>query len=72
MRNCCYVNSLLRALFSLEDFCFDLETSLVNFRAPLPILFYLFVKLMRISDDDDEEELVDDLHWYMLFIVKTP
>jgi hypothetical protein len=28
--------------------------------------------LMRVSDDDDEEELVDDLHWYVLFIVKTP
>jgi hypothetical protein len=58
--------------YSLEDFCFDLETSLVNVRQPLPILFDLFVKLMRVSDDDDEEELVDDLHWYVLFIVKTP
>jgi hypothetical protein len=64
MRNCCYVNSILRALFSLEDFCFDLETSLVgrNVKVPLPILFDLFVKLMRVSDDDDEEELVEDLH----------
>ena len=63
------MNSTLRSLYSLEDFCFDLETSLVDVQAPLPILFDLFVKLMRVSEDDDEEELVDDLHWYVLFIV---
>jgi hypothetical protein len=56
------VNSILRSLYSPEDFCFDLETSLVDVSAPLPILFYLFVKLMRNSEDEEEEELVDDFH----------
>ncbi|EFX75986.1 hypothetical protein DAPPUDRAFT_306344 [Daphnia pulex] len=71
INNCCYVNSTLRSLYSLEDFCFDLETSLVDVQAPLPILFDFFVKLMRVSEDDDEEELVDDLHWYVFRFIEN-
>lgn len=66
VNNCCYAKSVLRALFSLEDMCLDLESRLADISETPPTLFDLFVKLMREINTDEDEKVVDFLHGFVL------
>ncbi|EFX63875.1 hypothetical protein DAPPUDRAFT_334867 [Daphnia pulex] len=61
IRNCCFVNSALQAIFSLEEVCLDIEGKLPDIRLTLPILFDKFVKLMAKRGASDQK-LVNVIH----------
>jgi hypothetical protein len=68
--NCCYANAVLRAFFSLEKVCLELDAGLPTVAAheqpPYPVIEF-FKQLLLKSGTNMEGKLVDVIHGYVYF-----
>jgi hypothetical protein len=69
--NCCYVNAVLRALFSLKDVCLELQAVLatVTERPLLPVIDLFQQLMLKSANNAMEGKLVDMLHRYFVLLL---
>jgi hypothetical protein len=69
--NCCYVNAVLRALFSLKNVFLELQAVLatVTERPLLPVIDLFQQLMLKSANNAMEGKLVDMLHRYFVLLL---